>query len=195
MMEVIISLTLVATIMLVSLSASANMMRNRTSATRAVDGQQLAGYFLDEISPLAFRDPVDEPVFGPESGEISSDRRTYDDVDDYSGYRTATPTFRDGQVIPGYEGWTVQVAIYPLTIAGTTLRNSPESTSRFRLIGVSVTDPDGRASTYRTLVSITPTDLAVTQSYERLRRIELSFPENRNVDVVVPLRNTPAPAY
>lgn len=195
MMEVILSLTLVATIMLVSLSASANMMRNRLTTAQGVQAQVLAGYFLDEISTLEFRDPSDAAVFGPEPGESTTDRDSLNDIDDFHGFEQVTPTFRDGHFIPGYKDWRVEVRIIPLAIDGDTLNLSTDEASQYRLIGVVVTDLDGRAKTFRTLVSMMPTDRPSNQSFERLRRIEVSFSDQRKLNVVVPLRNTPEPVY
>lgn len=195
MLEVIISMTLVATIMLVSLTASANMMRNRVAAARGVQAEILAGYFLDEISTLAFRDPSDESRFGREPSETGSDRSSYNDIDDFDGFREVSPTFRDGQAIPGYDGWTVNAEIYPLSLAGVPLRSASDESSQLRLIGVTVTNPEGRYQTFRSMVSLTPSDRSQYQSYEQLRRLEVQFSNDRSFDVVVPLRNTPAPVY
>ena len=195
MLEVVVSLTLIATIMLVSLTASANMMRNRVAAKSGLEAQILAGYFLDEISVLPFREPSDDAVFGPEVGESASNRSSFDDVDDYHGYRQTTPTFRDGQLIPNYSDWRVDVGIIPLALSGGAFRFSADAISQFRLVGVSVTRPDATVQTYRTIVSITSTDRPGTQSFERLRRVHVRFSQDREFDVVVPLRNSPAPVY
>ena len=195
MLEVIISMTLVATIMLVSLTASANMMRNRVAAARGVQAEILAGYFLDEISTLAFRDPSDESRFGREPSETGSDRSSYNDIDDFDGFQEVSPTFRDGQSIPGYDGWTVNAAIYSLSLSGASLRFASDDSSQFRLIGITVTDPEGQSKTYRSIVSLTSSDRSEYQSYEHLRRLEVQFSNDRSFDVVVPLRNTPAPVY
>ncbi|MCS7467567.1 hypothetical protein NZK35_13015 [Stieleria sp. ICT_E10.1] len=195
MLEVIISLTLVATIMLVSLNASANMMRNRIAAGQAVQGQLLAGYFLDEISSLDFREASDDAVFGPEPGESASDRSSFDDVDDFAGFHQDTPTFRDGGSIPEFDGWEVNVSVIPLSSFGSGFQIVADANSQFRMVAVSVTGPDGSPQTYRMIKSITPSDRPATESFERLRRIELRFPGDRRLNVVVPLRNTPTPIY
>nr|WP_143548262.1 hypothetical protein [Rhodopirellula sp. SM50] len=195
MLEVIVSLTLVATIMLVSLNASANMMRNRVTAGQAVQGQLLAGYFLDEISCLDFRESSDDALFGPEPGESASNRSSFDDVDDFAGFHQDIPTFRDGGAIPDFDAWTVDVSVIPLSGLGSGFQIVADANSQFRLVAVTVTGPDGSSQTYRMVKSITPSDRPVTQSFERLRRLELRFPGDRRLNVVVPLRNTPAPIY
>lgn len=195
MLEVIVSLTLVSTILLVSLTASANIMRNRATAAVGVQRHVLAGYFLDEISTLAYRDASDNAVFGPEPGESSADRSSFDDVDDFHGFREVSPTFRDGASIPNYENWTVNVAIAPMDIVGSGFSLCDDASSRFRLVTVTVTSPDGVAQTFRIVNSITAVDRPVGTSFERLRRVEVRFSDDRVLNVVVPLRNTPEPVY
>ena len=195
MLEVIVSLTLVATIMLVSLNASANMMRNRIAAGQAVQGQRLAGYFLDEISSLDFREASDEAEFGPEPGESAANRSSFDDVDDFNGFHQDTPTFRDGGSIPDFDAWAVDVSVIPLSSLGSGFQIASDANSQFRMVAVTVTGPDASRQTFRMIVSITPSDRPATQSYERLRRIELRFSGDRRLNVVTPLRNTPAPVY
>ncbi|QDV47855.1 hypothetical protein Enr13x_77670 [Stieleria neptunia] len=194
-LEVIVSLTLVATIMLVSLNASANMMRNRIAAGQAVQGQRLAGYYLDEISTLDFREASDEAVFGPEPGESAANRASFDDVDDFDGFHQDTPTFRDGGAIPDFDAWAVDVSVTPLSRFGSGFQTDSDANSQFRRVAVTVTGPDASPQTFRMIVSITPSDRSTSQSFERLRRVELRFSGDRRLNVVVPLRNTPAPIY
>ncbi|MCA9137837.1 MAG: hypothetical protein KDB00_13790 [Planctomycetales bacterium] len=191
MLEVVVSLTLVATILLVSLTASANMLNHRATAAEGVRAQVLAGYFLDEISTLPYREPFGDAGFGPETGESGSDRTTLDDIDDYHGFSCVSPTFRDGETILGYENWTVNVRIASLGISGTSLRFESDASSQFRLIGVTVINPQGQQKTFRTLVSITPTDQPAASSYERMRRVDVRFSDDRQLQVLVPLRNKP----
>ncbi|WP_182865499.1 hypothetical protein [Stieleria mannarensis] len=195
MLEVIVSLTLVATILLVSLNASANILQHRLTGGEAVQSQILAGYFLDEISTLDYRETTDEPKFGPEAGESATNRSTYDDVDDFAGFQQVTPTFRDGESIPGYQNWTVDVSVTPQSVLATGFQTVADADSQFRTVAVTVTSPEGATQTYRIVVSHTPSDRPADASFERLRRVELRFSSDRQLNVVVPLRNTPEPVY
>ena len=194
MLEVVVSLTLTATILLVSLNTSATMLRNRKLATEAIDGQRLAGYYLDEISVLPIYDTKD-PVFGLEVGEIELLRSTYDDVDDYQGFEEYGPTFRDGTRIPGYDDWGLEIEIDSFGYDGTPVPISTGTEGSLREIQVHVFSPSGNVQTYRTLVSSVERDLPGGRSYERLRHVELEFSKTRRVQLLVPLRNQPEPIY
>ena len=194
MLEVIVSITLTATILFVSLNASATVARNRTLAQEAIDGQRLAGYYLDEISVLPIYDD-ENPVFGLEAGEQESLRTTWDDVDDYQNFEEFGPTFRDGTPIPGYSQWGIEIEIDSFGYDGSPIPISTGTEGSLREIHVHVFAPGGGTRTYRALVSSVPDDLPDGRSYERLRRIELEFSSDRRIELLVPLRNRPAPIY
>ncbi len=139
---------------------------------------------------MDFRDRVD-PIYGLESNENASDRNTFDDVDDYNGYTAAPPTHRDGATIDGYEGWSFSVSITPADpdATGITTATSNEN-SPLRIITVNCTTPSGTTVGAATLVSNVPNDNAETNSYEKWRRVKLTFPD-REINVTAPLRNNP----
>ena len=83
MLEIIVSLVLVSTILLVSLSASGDLMRNTADSYAAMDSREVIGVFLDEISALDFQDRDEPSHYGPESGEIGTNRTNLEDVDDF----------------------------------------------------------------------------------------------------------------
>jgi Tfp pilus assembly protein PilV len=190
LIEVMISLVLVSTILLVSLTASANLLRNDTQQRSANQGQLLAAQLLDEVSSMDFRDRF-EPIYGLESNEDAGDRNTFDDVDDYNGYTAAPPTHRDGTTIDGYQGWSCSVSITPADpdATGITTTTSNEN-SPLRIITVNCTTPSGTTVEAATLVSNVPNDNAETDSYETWRRVKLTFPD-RELSVTAPLRNKP----
>lgn len=195
MLEVIVSLVLVTSIVLVSLNASANMMRNRVLSKQGVSAQQLAGFLLDEISVRDYEDEQGSTTLGLDTGEIASNRSTYDDIDDYHGFSEITPRFRDGTLIPGYANWRVQASVSPLISSGRSLFQSTDLAAPLRLITVSVTTPDTQVHSFRTIVSNAATDRPASNSFERLRRIKVTFSSDRSMDLVIPLRNTPPPQY
>jgi type II secretory pathway pseudopilin PulG len=190
LIEVMISIVLVSTILLVSINASATLLRNNLQQRNANHSAHLALQILDEVSSRDFRDRVN-PVFGIESGENSSDRTTFDDVDDYHGYKSTPPTHRDGSVISGYDGWSFSVTIAPADpVANGISTTSADESSPLRIIGVVCTTPEGTEIREATMVSDTASDIADTTSYDKWRRIKLSF-EQREINVTAPLRNQP----
>ena len=50
-------------------------------------------------------------MFGTESGEGTSNRADFDDVDDYHDWSQSPPQRRDGTVIPDLNGWGRSVAV------------------------------------------------------------------------------------
>lgn len=192
MIEVMVSLVLVSTILLVSLAASANLLRNDTQRRADHDGRGLANQIMDEVSAMSFQDSVD-PRFGLEADEVAGDRSTFDDVDDYDRYSMSPPTYRDGTRIDGYADWKVSVQISPADpgVMGITT-DSADPDSPLRRIVVNCTTPAGVSVSAATLVSNVPTNLPRTASYNRWQRIKLDFP-NREIQVTAPLRNQPLP--
>lgn len=192
LIEVMISMVLVTTILLVSLTASANLMRNNGERRNTNQGQQLAAQILDEVSSMDFRDRSN-PVFGLETGEVATDRTTFDDVDDYNSYACTPPKHRDGTLISGFDGWSFSVAVYPADPDATGITTTGAGVrSPLRIIQVFCTAPDGTTTDAGTLVSDTPHDTSETTSYERWRRVKLTFPD-REITVTAPLRNKPDP--
>ena len=59
----------------------------------------------------SYSDPDGSPVFGHESGESTSVRSAFDDVDDYDGWNASPPQYRDGTVIPDRTNWRQRVTV------------------------------------------------------------------------------------
>lgn len=190
LIEVMISLVLVSTILLVAITASANLLRNNTLRRGENQGQQLAAQFLDEVSCMDFQDRV-EPLFGLESDEDAGDRTTFDDVDDFHGYSSSPPVHRDGTAITGYQGWSISVNVAPADADTTGVTTATSNTdSPLRLITVVCTTPEGTTVQATTLVSNVPDNNSEANSFERWRRVKLTFPD-RELNITAPLRNNP----
>lgn len=195
MVEVLMSLVLVTTILLVCLTASANLLRNGVQEHNSSEGKDLAYMIMDEISAMDLQDR-EHPVFGLEPNEDATDRTTFNDVDDYHGFSMSPPTYRDGTLISGFDGWTVSVSISTADADVTGITTVSSNTdSLLRVIAVTCTTPDGSNIDAATLVSGVTTNLPSTESYDRWRRTKLTFPDGREVHVTAPLRNQPQPTY
>src|SRR6476659_8144751 len=88
---------------------SANSIGNRAIAAG------LADELMSEILMQSYSDPDGSPVFGHESGESSSVRSAFDDVDDYDGWNAKPPQYRDGTVIPDRTDWRQRVSVTYVT--------------------------------------------------------------------------------
>ncbi|MCC9604166.1 hypothetical protein LOC67_26735 [Stieleria sp. JC731] len=190
MLEVVVSLILVSGILVISLSASANLLRQRNEDVFHSKAQRLAGYFLDEISVLHFVDPDGNQQLGVEDDETS--QRVMDDLDDYQGWTQSTPTFRDGQPMPGYEGWTVQVAVSPARLQTVFPEATSDLNNPLRIIDVTVTDSDGMQIVRRGIVARNGQGVRNDVNHLRLQRVRLQLSGGQQTDVLVPHRNRPS---
>ncbi len=189
LIEIMISLILVSTVLLVSITASANLLRNNVQRRAAVDANVLGRQIAEEVSAQHFVDP-DTPGFGLETGEIATDRTTFDDVDDYHGFAATPPTHRDGSVIDGYLGWTFSISVSPCHPTITGALRTGDTAASLREIRVTCVSPEGVAADTVTLVSNVPSNRSESTSFEKWRRVTLGF-SDRNVVITTPLRNQP----
>lgn len=74
-------------------------------------GLHLAQNLMAEILQRAYEDPNVPVVFGTESGEQTSTRTDFDDVDDYHGWSMSPPQQKDGTTIPDLEDWERSVQV------------------------------------------------------------------------------------
>ena len=103
-------------------------------------GALLAQALMSEILIQNYAEPVDTPVFGRESSESAGDRAAYDDVDDYDGWSSSPPEYKDGTEIPYLEGWAREVAV--AWVNASDLLSPSGSETNIKLITVTVTYND-----------------------------------------------------
>ena len=190
LLEVMLSLILISSILLVTITASANLFRSQSEIQTSVRGFELAGVILDEVSVKRFRD-IEMPVFGLESDESVSDRTTLDDVDDYHNLVISPPTYHDGEAIPGFTGWSVNVNVGRANATTTGLTTTNNDDSPLRIITVTCTAPNGATTVDAIAVSEAATPDTSDFSHSRQTRVQLGFPAGRDVHVSAPLRNLP----
>jgi hypothetical protein len=74
-------------------------------------GLLLAQDLMAEILQREYEDPDGTVVFGAESGEQTSTRTDFDDVDDYHNWLKSPPQQKDGTTIPDLAGWERSVEV------------------------------------------------------------------------------------
>ncbi|MGB7346807.1 MAG: hypothetical protein WBD20_21475 [Pirellulaceae bacterium] len=199
LIEVTISLILVSTILLVSITASANLMRNSNHANTASQAHELAGLLLDEISSQAFADSEANSIYGIEPDEDAANRMTFDDADDYDQYEQTPPTFRDGQAISGFDNWTISVSVTPASAQNSGITTTTNDADPLRLVTVTCKSPvlsqtgDSLTRRQSILMSATSENSNINDSYERMRKLDLTFSPDRKITIIAPLRNHPTP--
>ena len=109
--EMIVSIVIVGVMLVAALNTvGASKMGQRKTGDRA-KGTLLAQQLMSEILRQSYQEPVDTVAFGRETAELSTSRAEYDDVDDYDGWSSSPPQYKDGMVIPNLDGWGRQVSV------------------------------------------------------------------------------------
>jgi len=102
--------SLVVSIMFVAAMSTVGASRlSQYKTSLASRGQLLAEALVAEILQQNYKEPTGQPAFGCESGE--STRADFDDVDDYHGWSSTPPVYKDGTQIPGFAGWRQTVTV------------------------------------------------------------------------------------
>lgn len=141
---VLVSLTLVA-----SLNSLAFVLNTTGRDAQTLQASQIAQSVLAEIASRPFLDPTTTSTsIGLDAGE-TSERATWDDCDDYHNWSTTTITDRNGQVLPGASGWTLQVNV-TYGDPSEPLRKV-SSSSRFKCIELVLNSPSARQFKYYAL--------------------------------------------
>lgn len=171
LMEVAISSLLVATVLITSLTTTANWRRFHFQTFERETVNRLANELVSEILSTSFIDPAltTPGAFAREAGEGTSNRATWDDLDDYHGSVETTIADKTGNVISFTSGYTRTVTISAATLTGEApgYVASLDINQNLRLISVTVTGPGGVSATVRSLKSNVPTDFASSFNYLR----------------------------
>jgi hypothetical protein len=104
--------------------AALNSLGAATSSSHSIGNRAvalgLADELLSEILQAPYEDPNQTPVFGRESGEASSPRSAFDDLDDYDGWNESPPKYRDGTTMPDRDDWRHRVYVHRVVPADPT---------------------------------------------------------------------------
>jgi type II secretory pathway pseudopilin PulG len=111
LIEVIASTIIVSMMAVAALNALAAATKSANSIGNRAIAAGLADELMSEILMQAYSDPDSSPVFGHESGESTTVRSAFDDVDDYNAWNASPPQYRDGTVIPDRTNWRQRVAV------------------------------------------------------------------------------------
>ena len=137
LVEAFVSVVIVAGMLVAALSAvgASRLSQQRTSEYSR--GQLLAESLMAEILQQDYLDPNDTPVFGCESGESTSTRADFDDVDDYDGWSSTPPVAKDGAQLVGLSGWQRSVTVKWVNPADTGEVKSSETNAKRVTVTVS----------------------------------------------------------
>ena len=112
LLEVIISLFLVGTVMVVAMEVFVSAIAGRSRNGNQARAVLLAQALIDEILDQPYVELDGTPAFGPETGETDGGTRTsYDDVDDYNAWTANPPEGKNGVNLPLSADWSRDVSV------------------------------------------------------------------------------------
>jgi prepilin-type N-terminal cleavage/methylation domain-containing protein len=111
LVEVLMTILVISVGLVASMRAMPVLIEVSRATHEQLLAQQLAGEMLAEISMLPYEDPNTTPGFGPESGEATTTRADFDDIDDYHGWTESPPQRKDGSLVPDADGFTRSVTV------------------------------------------------------------------------------------
>jgi type II secretory pathway pseudopilin PulG len=134
LIEVVASTMIVSLMAVAALNALGAATKSANSIGNRAVAAGLADELMSEIMMQAYSDPDGSAVFGHETGESTTLRSAFDDVDDYNGWTASPPQFRDGTVIPDRTGWRQTVAVaYVVPTNPTQTTNTDQGAKRIRV--------------------------------------------------------------
>ena len=109
--ESVLSVALVGVLLTVALNSVGASLRSQTVVADSARAEALAAELMAEILAKPYSDPDETPVFGVETSENATNKKSFDDVDDYAGWTEATIVDSLDALIPGFAGWSRQAAV------------------------------------------------------------------------------------
>lgn len=113
LIEVAMSSLLVGAVLVTSMRVTGQALMVQRDRAQMSTAAFLAEGLLSEILLLPYMEPgrTSSPI-GRGSGELSSDRSTLDDVDDYHNYTESPPKSLENEPLPGFVGWERSVVVH-----------------------------------------------------------------------------------
>jgi hypothetical protein len=116
MIEAMAAVGMVAVLLVVALNTVGASNANQFRTAQRTTGSGLAQSLLNEIVQLNYKDTA-LPLFGPEVGENSMSKSTFDDVDDFNNWSESPPQAKDGVGYSELSGWSRAVTVQWVTLA------------------------------------------------------------------------------
>ena len=139
--EVVMATLIMGVILVGALSVVSSSLRTRMAASRRNDGARLTEQLLAEVMAMPYKDPQGAGTgTGPETGESTTTRADFDDVDDYNGWNESDVQDKDGNTIEGFDGWSRSVETWRAERLG---GNPWFSDTGLKRIRVRATSPEG----------------------------------------------------
>ena len=149
LVEVVIAAGIVSVLAVGALNGLGGVFRTYAITDEQSRVSMLATDLMHEILQSAYEDPNGDAVFGIETGENSSLRSTFDDIDDYHEWNASPPVDRNGNAYTGYSGWQRSVEVVWAVV--TDPKTDAADESGLKRILVTVRSPRGVEQTLTAL--------------------------------------------
>jgi hypothetical protein len=111
LVEAVMSCLVVSMLLIAALRASSAASLYQYKTADRARGRFLAGQLMTDIMSLSYEETSGTPAFGLETGEVSTSKVNYDDVDDFNGWTESPPQDRDGNAMSELTGWQRSVVV------------------------------------------------------------------------------------
>lgn len=132
-------------------------------ATRTADAVSQATFLAEDIMEEIKSKRFDEhqfpdastprAQFGPDSGESASDRRTFDDIDDFNNWTSSPPRAANGTILTDFTGFTCSVQVEYMALGAGNIWQVTTSTTLYKRVSVTVTSSQSGSIQMHTLFS------------------------------------------
>jgi len=157
--ETVISTLLIGFVLVSTLQIVGPMARSNTVHADRLIAANLANELSEEIATKLFIDPNadSQDDIGIDADDTITNRRSFDDIDDYNAWTSSPPSISSGSSIINLSGWSRSVTVVHAQLADPS-QNSPTYTGLKR-ITVTVTKDGTQLAQITTLHSQTADDL------------------------------------
>jgi len=111
MIEVVMATLLVGLLLVAAMNTLGAATRGQLTNGERGRASLLAGDLMAEILTQAYRDPEGGVGIGPDTGEGTTTRADFDDVDDYDGWTRSPPEDANGAALVSGSGLTRSVTV------------------------------------------------------------------------------------
>lgn len=111
LVEIVVSAVIVGVLLVAAMRTVGMSVFTQYKTAERIIGWSLADGLLAEILAKQYEEPGTTPQFGPDPGESTTSKTTYDDVDDFHNWSESPPQYADGSVMPDLTGWRRYVSV------------------------------------------------------------------------------------
>ena len=113
LVEATLATVIAGGVIVVGINSIASAVVIKRKAAERERARLLAVDLVTEALRLPYEDPVQGvgAVPGPGADEVTGTRSMFDDVDDYHGWTSSPPQYKDGATMSGLTGWRRTLAV------------------------------------------------------------------------------------